>query len=181
MDLRFCFKQLPLVLEFFKVNKILNNVSCETKFLLPLTENLCTPWLMLLVVGKELYLHYLSYAKYPLITSPWLGVKVISQKRYLWDNRAYFTRKTQGFAHKNLDCNRYNIWSLSDSNGTSDFSSVLNKEFLDIQANIECRFTQKHIRDMIKRYSHGHRIDKYLQYSPIIWPVWLNGECLFTN
>ena len=32
---------------------------------------------------------------------------------------------------------------------TSDNAPVLSKEFLDIQATIECRFTLKRVRDMI--------------------------------
>ena len=49
------------------------------------------------------------------------------------------------------------------------------KEFLDIQATIECGFTLKRVRDMIKTYSQMHRTDKYSQHSSIIWPAWLNG------
>ena len=33
---------------------------------------------------------------------------------------------------------------------TSDFAPVSSKEFLDIQVNIECGFTLKHVRDMIR-------------------------------
>ena len=43
------------------------------------------------------------------------------------------------------------------------------------QATIECGFTLKRIRDMIRTYSQMHRTDKYSQHSSIIWPVWLNG------
>ena len=57
----------------------------------------------------------------------------------------------------------------------SDFAPASSKEFLDIQATIECGFTLKRIRDMIKTYSQMHRTDKYSQHSSIIWPVWLNG------
>ena len=49
------------------------------------------------------------------------------------------------------------------------------KEFLDIQATIECGFTLKRVRDMTRTYSQMHRTDKYSQHSSIIWPVWLNG------
>ena len=41
---------------------------------------------------------------------------------------------------------------------------------------IECRFTLKRGRDMIRTYSQIHRTDKYSQLSSIIWPVWLNGS-----
>ena len=43
------------------------------------------------------------------------------------------------------------------------------------QANKECKFTLKHVPDMIRTYSQMHRTDKYSQQSSIIWSVWLNG------
>ena len=49
------------------------------------------------------------------------------------------------------------------------------EEFLDIQATIECGFTLKRARDMIRRYSQMHRTDKYSEHSSIIWSVWPNG------
>ena len=36
---------------------------------------------------------------------------------------------------------------------TSDIATVSSEEFLDIQATISCRFTLKHVRDMITTYS----------------------------
>ena len=36
---------------------------------------------------------------------------------------------------------------------TSDIAPVSSKEFLDIQATIECGFTLKRVRDMIRTYS----------------------------
>ena len=39
---------------------------------------------------------------------------------------------------------------------TSDMALVLSKEFLDIQATIECRFTLKLARDMLKTYSQRY-------------------------
>ena len=57
----------------------------------------------------------------------------------------------------------------------SDFVPASSKEFLDIQATIECGFTLKRVRDLIKTYSQMHRTDKYSQHSSIIWPAWLNG------
>ena len=57
----------------------------------------------------------------------------------------------------------------------SDFPPASSKEFLDIQATMECGFTLKRVRDMTRTYSQMHRTDKYSQHSPIIWPVWLNG------
>ena len=50
-----------------------------------------------------------------------------------------------------------------------------NKEFLDIQATIECGSTLKRVRDMTRTYSQTHHTDKYSQHSSVIWPVWLNG------
>ena len=44
---------------------------------------------------------------------------------------------------------------------SSDFAPALYKEFLDIQATIECGFTLKRVRDMTKPYSQMHRTDKY--------------------
>ena len=44
---------------------------------------------------------------------------------------------------------------------TSDILPVLSKEFLDIQATMECGFTLKHVSDMIKTYHQIHRNDKY--------------------
>ena len=49
------------------------------------------------------------------------------------------------------------------------------KEFLDIQATMECEFTLKCIRDMTRTYSQMHPTDKYSGHSSIIWQVWLNG------
>ena len=57
----------------------------------------------------------------------------------------------------------------------SDFAPASSKEFLVIQATIECGFTLKRVRDMIKTYSQMHRTDKYSQHSSIIWAAWLNG------
>ena len=37
----------------------------------------------------------------------------------------------------------------------SDFAPASSKEFLDIQATIECGFTLKHVRDMTRTYSQS--------------------------
>ena len=37
---------------------------------------------------------------------------------------------------------------------SSDLAPVSSKEFLDIQATIECGFTLKRVRDMTKTYSY---------------------------
>ena len=61
---------------------------------------------------------------------------------------------------------------------TSDFVLVSSKDFLDIQATIECGFTLKCISDMMRTYSQMHGTDKYSQHSSTSWPVSLNG-CVF--
>ena len=43
------------------------------------------------------------------------------------------------------------------------------------QANADCRFTLKLIRDLRRRYSQMHRTDMYPKDSLIIWPVWAKG------
>ena len=43
---------------------------------------------------------------------------------------------------------------------TPDIASVLSKEFLDIQATIECGLTLKRMRDIIKTYSEFGTIFK---------------------
>ena len=42
----------------------------------------------------------------------------------------------------------------------SDFAPASSKEFLDIQATIECGFTLKHVRDMTRTYS----VNIYIAY-----------------
>ena len=42
-------------------------------------------------------------------------------------------------------------------------SSASSKEFLDIQASIECGLILKLVRDMIRTFSKMQQIDKYLQ------------------
>ena len=49
----------------------------------------------------------------------------------------------------------------SSCSQASDFAPVASKEFLDIQATIECAFTPKRVRDMIRTYSQMYRTDKY--------------------
>ena len=38
---------------------------------------------------------------------------------------------------------------------------VSSKDFLNIQATIECEFTLKQVRGMVRTYSQIHRTDKY--------------------
>ena len=57
----------------------------------------------------------------------------------------------------------------------SDFAPASSKEFLDIEATIECGFTVKRVRVMTRTHSQMRRTDKYSEHSSIIWPVWPNG------
>ena len=66
--------------------------------------------------------------------------------------------------------------------GPGLFNIFINGIFMIIEQSdicnqifVECGFTLKLVRDMIKRYNQMHRTDKYSQHSSIIWPVWLNG------
>ena len=68
------------------------------------------------------------------------------------------------------------INTITGPNLMIDMAPASSKEFLDIQATVECGFTLKLVRDMIKTYNQMHRTDKYSQHSSIIWPVWLNGS-----
>ena len=45
--------------------------------------------------------------------------------------------------------------SLAAVTQASDMVHVMSKEFLDIQANIECGLTLKRVHDMINTYSQG--------------------------
>ena len=56
----------------------------------------------------------------------------------------------------------------------SDMAPALCKEFLDIQASIECRFTLKLVCDMSITYNQMQRTDKYSQDNSVIRSVWLN-------
>ena len=66
-------------------------------------------------------------------------------------------------------------WSPVAVTKTSDIALFSRKEFLDIQAKTECRFTVKRVRDIIKTYSQLQRKGKYSQLSAINWSVWPNG------
>ena len=51
---------------------------------------------------------------------------------------------------------------------TFRFRACFEKEFLDIQATIECGFTLKHVRDMTRRYSQimvslSHSMSNHLE------------------
>ena len=76
--------------------------------------------------------------------------------------------------------NRRDIWSLNEGSSpvavtlTSDIAPVSSKEFHDIQATIECRFTLKRVRDMIIiTYNHImilYKLDSFDSQS-ILWSV----------
>ena len=66
-----------------------------------------------------------------------------------------------------LCCEYLNDWAVL-SLETSDIAPVFSKEFLDIQATIEGKFTLKHVRDMIITYNQMHHTDRYSQHSLII-------------
>ena len=55
----------------------------------------------------------------------------------------------------------------------SDFASASSKEFLVIQATIECGFTLKRVRYMTRTYSHPNHVKKFLSIA-IIFFIWLN-------
>ena len=44
---------------------------------------------------------------------------------------------------------------------SSNIAPASSKEFLGIQETLECGFTLKHVRDMIRTYGKMHRTDKY--------------------
>ena len=46
---------------------------------------------------------------------------------------------------------------------TSDIAPALRKEFLDIQATLECRFTLKRVFDMIRTYSHLYDLSEQVK------------------
>ena len=72
---------------------------------------------------------------------------------------------------------RSNLFAVSS---TSDMAPVSSKEFFDIQATTECKFTLRPLRDMIITYSQMHRSDKYSQHSSIM-TSWLNGWVFFVG
>ena len=54
----------------------------------------------------------------------------------------------------------------------SDFAPAPSKEFLDIQASIECGFTLNRVRDMKRTCSQMHHTGKCSEHSSILLPVW---------
>ena len=62
---------------------------------------------------------------------------------------------------------------------TSNFWSVSRKEFLVVQATMECGFSLKRVRHIVRTYPQMNRTDKYSRHSSIIYPIWLNSSVLF--
>ena len=58
---------------------------------------------------------------------------------------------------------------------TSDFAPASSKEYLDIQAIIDCGFTLKRVSHITRTCSQMHGTNNYSEHSSIIWPVWPNG------
>ena len=61
-----------------------------------------------------------------------------------------------------------------------DFAPASSKEFLEIQATIECGTTLKRVLEMTPTYSQMHRTDRYSEHGSIICPV-LSNSCVFLN
>ena len=57
----------------------------------------------------------------------------------------------------------------------SNFLPACSKDFLDIQATIECGFILNCVRDMTRTSSQMDRTDKYSEQSLIFWSVGGNG------
>ena len=81
------------------------------------------------------------------------------------------------------------VYELSGSGSESScsdlnfrFRPASSKELLDIQATIECGFTLKRVRDIIRIYSQMHRTDKHSkQFSRLAsLAKWLS-VCLWTK
>ena len=72
--------------------------------------------------------------------------------------------------HDFYDCMFYHVTNTFQSEST--LYSCMN-------VAIECVFTLKRVRDIIRTYNQVHRTDKYSQQSSIIWPVWLNHWMFF--
>ena len=62
--------------------------------------------------------------------------------------------------------------AVTSNSGIAPASS---KEFLDIQATIECGLNLNRVRDMTRTYSEMNRTDKYSKHSSIVWSVWPHG------
>ena len=60
---------------------------------------------------------------------------------------------------------------ITYKHGIQELPHELPKE---LRVWIECGFTLKRVRDMIRTNNQMHRTVKYSQHSSVIWSVWLN-------
>ena len=93
------------------------------------------------------------------------------------ERKCYLILSDKNSEHSSIICSVWpNSWGSTPVEATSpsEFAPASSKEFLDIQATIECRFTLKCVRDMTRTYCQMHCTDKNSEHSSIIWPVWPN-------
>ena len=66
---------------------------------------------------------------------------------------------------------------------TSDFAPASSKEFLDIQATIECGFTLKRVRDIIRTYSQYNHMNVLANENELLKyiEIWNKIEALFNK
>ena len=120
-------------------------------------------------------------SEYLSVWSIWLYVLAMSPSHSKCTAQISTQNTAQSFGqfHQMVQCSFTNQVVLGSSpvtvTKTTDFASASSKEFLDIQANTECGFTLKRVRDMTRTYSQMHCTDKYSEQSSIIWPVCRNG------
>ena len=60
-----------------------------------------------------------------------------------------------------------------------DLAPSFSKDFLHIQASVECGLTVKCVRHMIRRHSQVPHTGNHSEHSPIIWSVWPPGWVFF--
>ena len=63
----------------------------------------------------------------------------------------------------------------------ADFPPASSKESIDIQATIECGYTLKRVRDMVRIYSQMNRTDKYSEQRQSFDHLRQMLECSFKN
>ena len=74
-------------------------------------------------------------------------------------------------------CELSGSWFESSwSHSNFRFHTCLQQEFHQIEVTIECGFTLKSLREMIRTYSEVHRTDKYSGDSFIVCSVWPNAR-----
>ena len=124
-------------------------------------------------VDKDLIKNYRPISLLPIFSKVYEGVIYNALFSYFKDNKLC-TPSQSGFLPGD-SCiaqllsiiheiqTAFAVTSLSDFAVTSlsDFAPASSKEFLDIQATVECGFTLKSVRDMTRTYSQMHRTDKY--------------------